>query len=201
MKRKTMLKRRYLIFLIGLVLTAFGVAIVTKGVGTSPIAAIPYSLSLVVPIFSMGTWVVLFNVLLVAIQWLILRKEANRIELLLQVVMSFIFGYGVDFWMLVIHNVDPKVYGTKLLCLLIGSVILAFGAYLEVTADVVMLPGDGFVRACTTLVNKEFGTIRVMSDIGMSVIAVIICFVGLHRLAGTVPGFEEKKYVIVDICL
>ena len=191
MKRKTMLKRRYLIFLIGLVLTAFGVAIVTKGVlGTSPIAAIPYSLSLVVPIFSMGTWVVLFNVLLVAIQWLILRKEANRIELLLQVVMSFIFGYGVDFWMLVIHNVDPKVYGTKLLCLLIGSVILAFGAYLEVTADVVMLPGDGFVRACTTLVNKEFGTIRVMSDIGMSVIA-----------AGTVPGFEEKKYVIVDICL
>lgn len=52
MKRKTMLKRRYLIFLIGLVLTAFGVAIVTKGVlGTSPIAAIPYSLSLVVPIF------------------------------------------------------------------------------------------------------------------------------------------------------
>lgn len=191
MKRKTMLKRRYLIFLIGLVLTAFGVAIVTKGVlGTSPIAAIPYSLSLVVPIFSMGTWVVLFNVLLVAIQWLILRKEANRIELLLQVVMSFIFGYGVDFWMLVIHNVDPKVYGTKLLCLLIGSVILAFGAYLEVTADVVMLPGDGFVRACTTLVNKEFGTVRVMSDIGMSVIA-----------AGTVPGFEEKKYVIVDICL
>ena len=180
-----------MIFLIGLVLTAFGVAIVTKGVlGTSPIAAIPYSLSLVVPIFSMGTWVVLFNVLLVAIQWLILRKEANRIELLLQVVMSFIFGYGVDFWMLVIHNVDPKVYGTKLLCLLIGSVILAFGAYLEVTADVVMLPGDGFVRACTTLVNKEFGTIRVMSDIGMSVIA-----------AGTVPGFEEKKYVIVDICL
>lgn len=191
MKCKTMLKRRYLIFLIGLVLTAFGVAIVTKGVlGTSPIAAIPYSLSLVVPIFSMGIWVVLFNVLLVAIQWLILRKEANRIELLLQVVMSFIFGYGVDFWMLVIHNVDPKVYGTKLLCLLIGSVILAFGAYLEVIADVVMLPGDGFVRACTTLVNKEFGTVRVMSDIGMSVI-----------VAGTVPGFEEKKYVIVDICL
>ena len=191
MQHKTMLKRRYLIFLIGLLLTAFGVAIVTKGVlGTSPIAAIPYSLSLVAPIFSMGTWVVLFNVLLVAIQWLILRKEANRIELLLQVVMSFIFGYGVDFWMLVIHNVDPKVYGTKLLCLFIGSAILAFGAYLEVIADVVMLPGDGFVRACTTLVNKEFGTVRVMSDIGMSVIA-----------AGTVPGFEEKKYVIVDICL
>lgn len=89
MKHKTMLKRRYLIFLIGLVLTAFGVAIVTKGVlGTSPIAAIPYSLSLVVPIFSMGTWVVLFNVLLVAIQWLILRKEANRIELLPLSVLS-----------------------------------------------------------------------------------------------------------------
>ena len=89
--------------------------------------------------------------------------------MLLQVVMAFIFGYGVDFWMLVIHNVDPKVYGTKLLCLLIGSVILAFGAYLEdYTQDVVYVCQEMGLYGPTTLVNKEFGTVRVTSDIGMS---------------------------------
>ena len=144
MKHKDMLVRRYIVFLIGLVMTALGVAIVTKGaLGTSPIAAIPYSLSLVFPVLSLGTWVVLFNLLLVLIQLLILRKNANKAELLLQVVMAFIFGYGVDFWMYMIRWLDPQIYGVKFLCLLVGSAVLAFGAYLEVTADVVMLPGDG----------------------------------------------------------
>lgn len=189
MKRKDMLGRRYIVFLIGLIMTALGVAIVTKGaLGTSPIAAIPYSLSMVFPVLSLGTWVVLFNLLLVLIQLLILRKNANKVELLLQVVMAFIFGYGVDFWMFVIQRLDPQVYGAKFLCLLVGSAVLAFGAYLEVTADVVMLPGDGFVRACTTLIRKEFGTVRVISDISMAVIAALICFAGLHRLAGVREG-------------
>lgn len=200
MKHKTMLGRRYVIFLVGLVLTALGVAVVTKGaLGTSPIAAIPYSLSLVFPVLSLGTWVVLFNLLLVLIQLLILRKDANKIELLLQVVMAFIFGYGVDFWMFVIQKVDPQVYVAKLICLLLGSAILAFGAYLEVTADVVMLPGDGFVRACTTFIKKEFGTVRVMSDIGMSVIAVIICFIGLHRLAGVREGTIIAAFLVGNL--
>ena len=40
----------------------------------------------------------------------------------------------------------PSTYLTKLVVLLIGCLIIAFGAYFEVIADVVMLPGDAFVR-------------------------------------------------------
>ena len=35
----------------------------------------------------------------------------------------------------------------KIVYLLIGCLILGFGVYMEVLADVVMLPGESFVRA------------------------------------------------------
>ena len=48
MKRKVLVKR-YFIFFWGLILNSFGVAFVTNvNLGTSPIAAIPYSLSMII---------------------------------------------------------------------------------------------------------------------------------------------------------
>ena len=37
-------------------------------------------------------------------------------------------------------------YVARFLAMLLGCVIIAFGAYFEVVADVTMLPADGFTR-------------------------------------------------------
>lgn len=189
MDRKSDTLRRYIVFFLGLLTTSFGVAFVTKAtLGTSPIAAIPYSLSLILPVLSLGTWVVLFNLLLVVIQVAIQRKDTNKFQVFLEVIMAFLFGYGVDLAMLFLRKLSPEIYGLKLLVLLIGCFILAFGAYLEVIADVVMLPGDAFVRAIARAVRKEYGTVRIISDITMSVIAAIMCLIFLHQLSGVREG-------------
>ena len=74
MDQKSETLRRYIVFFMGLLTTSFGVAFVTKAtLGTSPIAAIPYSLSLILPVLSLGTWVVLFNLLLIVFQVAIQR--------------------------------------------------------------------------------------------------------------------------------
>ncbi|HIZ06655.1 MAG TPA: YitT family protein [Candidatus Eubacterium avistercoris] len=189
MDQKSETLRRYIVFFLGLLTTSFGVAFVTKAtLGTSPIAAIPYSLSLILPVLSLGTWVVLFNLLLVVIQVAIQRKDTNKFQVFLEVIMAFLFGYGVDLAMLFLRKLSPEIYGLKLLVLLIGCFILAFGAYLEVIADVVMLPGDAFVRAIARAVRKEYGTVRIISDITMSVIAAIMCLIFLHQLSGVREG-------------
>ena len=79
-------------------------------------------------------------------------------------------------------------YPARLISLLVGCCIIASGAYFEVIADVVMLPGDAFVRAIVKVTNKEYGNIRVISDISMTVIAGILCFVFLHELQGVREG-------------
>lgn len=187
--KKEHIVRRYIIFFVGLLFNAFGVAFVTKAaLGTSPIAAIPYSLSQIIPALTLGNWTIIFSILLIAAQWVMLRKDVNKIELVLQVVISFFFGYFIDLSMWSLSAFAPQLYPLRILSLILGCIIIAFGAYLEVVADVVMLPGDAFVRAIAKVAGKEYGGIRVISDVSMSVIAAILCLVFLHELSGVREG-------------
>lgn len=181
--------KRYALFLVGLILTSFGIAFVTKmQLGTSPISAIPYSLSIIVPSVTMGNWTILFSILLVLLQLIILKKKANIFELVLQLVISFPFGYLIDASMWLLKSFNPQMYSAKIICLLLGCAIIAFGVYVQVLADVVMLPGDAFVRAIAGVTNKEFGSIRVCSDITMVTVAFLLCLVFLHTASGVREG-------------
>lgn len=128
--RSHSLVRRYLLFAAGLLLNAFGVAFVTNAsLGASPIAAIPYSLSLILPVLSLGNWVILFNLGLIAAQWIIQGKEANKLEIGLEVIIAFCFGYGVDLSMLCLRALNPSQYPLQLLSLLIGCWPVFPGAF------------------------------------------------------------------------
>lgn len=181
--------KRYAIFFLGLLLNSFGVGLVTKGLlGTSPIAAIPYSLSLIIPRLSLGNWTIVFSIVLIVIQIILLKKDAKKFEIFLQVIISFVFGYFIDFAMWCLKSYLPSSYLLKLLSLVSGCCVIAFGAYFEVIADVVMLPGDAFVRTIAKVTKKEYGNIRVISDVSMTVIAGILCLIFLHRLGGVREG-------------
>ncbi len=180
---------RYLMFLAGLMCNALGVALVTKGgLGTSPIAAIPYSLSIIIPKLSMGNWMILYNWLLIAIEWILLKKNARKADLITQAVITVVFGYLTDLFLLVFKGLVPGNYVARLLLLVCGCTVIAFGAFLEVTADISMLPADGFVNAIAKVTSKEYGQIRVVSDVAMSVIACALCLIFLRRFAGVREG-------------
>ena len=135
--------KRYMIFIIGLFINALGVSIITKAdLGTSPISAIPYVLSLKFP-FTLGQLTVIFSLLLVILQLIILRKNF-KIEHILQIPVSFLFGYFIDMTMVMLSMIVSQNYLHSLLCLFIGCIILGFGVYLEVVANVVMLPENLF---------------------------------------------------------
>lgn len=74
------------------------------------------------------------------------------------------------------------------MALLIGCVILGFGVYLEVVADVAMLPGESFVRAVTQTWKTDFGTTKVCFDVSMTVIAAVISLMLAHTLYGVREG-------------
>ena len=138
--------KRYIIFLIGLFINSLGVSLITKAsLGTSPISSIPYVLSLNFP-FTLGNFTIVFSVLLIVLQILILRNNF-KMENLLQLPVSVVFGYFIDLTMIMLTFVNPDTYVMKVIDLLIGCLILGFGVYMEVLANVVMLPGESFVRA------------------------------------------------------
>ena len=180
---------RYLMFLIGLLFNAFGVAFITKAdLGTTPIAALPYTLSLLMPKLTLGNFTILICMLLIASQILILRNKGSLFDIILQIPISFLFGYVIDFSMWILLNFTPQIYIIKFISLLIGSIIISFGAYFEVVGDVTMLPADGLSRAISIITNIEFGTIKFIADSSQAIIALILGIIFLHELAGVREG-------------
>ena len=179
--------KRYLIFLVGLFVNSLGVSLITKAnLGTSPISSIPYVLSLNFP-FTLGNFTIFFSIFLIVLQLIILRKNF-KVEHILQIPVSIIFGYFIDLTMILFFWVNPEAYIMKIVYLLIGCLILGVGVYMEVLADVVMLPGESFVRAIVLTWKTNFGTTKICFDVSMSVIAAVLSFVFAGKLAGVREG-------------
>ena len=189
-KQNNYIVKRYIIFLIGLFVNSLGVALITKAnLGTSPISSIPYVLSLNYP-FTLGNFTIFFSILLIVLQLILLGKNF-KVEHLLQIPVSLIFGYFIDACMVLLGFVNPSAYPVKVIDLLIGCLILGVGVYMEVLADVVMLPGESFVRAVVFRWKTEFGVTKICFDVSMAVIAAVLSFV----LAGKLDGVREGTVV------
>lgn len=179
--------KRYIVFLIGLFVNSLGVSLITKAdLGTSPISSIPYVLSLNFPM-TLGQFTIFFSLFLILLQFLILRKNFKA-EHLLQIPISILFGYFIDLTMILLEFVTPHQYAAKIIYLLIGCIILGFGVYIEVLANVAMLPGESFVRAVSSTWNTEFGTTKVCFDVSMTVIAAALSFLFIYYLDGVREG-------------
>ena len=185
---KTEIVKRYAFFIVGLFVNSLGVAFVTKAnLGTSPISSIPYVLSLGFP-FTIGQFTIAFSLLLILLQILILRKEFQPVQLL-QIPVSIMFGYFIDFSMDVLLSwLNPQQYGLQMLSLLIGCVILGFGVFMEVAANVIMLPGEGVTRSIHIKSGKPFGNLKICVDVTMCVCALIVSLVMFGKVNGVREG-------------
>ena len=138
-------------------------------------------------LFTLGNFTIFFSIFLIVLQLIILRKNF-KLEHILQIPVSIIFGYFIDLTMILFSWVNPEAYIMKIVYLLIGCLILGVGVYMEVLADVVMLPGESFVRAIVLTWKTNFGITKICFDVSMSVIAAVLSFVFAGRLAGVREG-------------
>ncbi|MGK0468585.1 DUF6198 family protein [Clostridium sp.] len=179
--------KRYLFFVLGLFLMAVGVALSTRSnLGTSPISSVPYVLSLGLSM-TIGQFTFLMNLLFIIFQILLLRKKFKSIQLL-QVVIAFIFAYFTDFTMGLFSWINVTNYPAQVGLFVLSCLILALGVSMEVTADVVMMAGEGVVSAISKVTKKEFGKLKVAFDVTRVICGLIFSFILFHRLNGIREG-------------
>ena len=184
---KAELVRRYVLFLFGLFVNSLGIALTTRAnLGTSPITSVPYVLSIRFPL-SLGMFTLVFSLLLIAIQLIILGKRFPK-QFLLQLPVIPIFSVFIDLSMALFWFVDPQTYPAKVCSLLLGCLVLGFGVFIEVAANVVMLPGECTVKAISTRWNTNFGKTKVAVDVTMAATAVVLGLLLFHTLTGVREG-------------
>ncbi len=180
---------RYLLFLVGLFIASLGVAFSTKaGLGTSPVASVPYSVSLALGILSFGTWLNLMSVRQIVIQVLVLKGKCNYIEIAIQTVLAFVYGYLTDFSCWLIRVIELKTYIGCFVFMLLGCIILAFGIWIQLKGNVAMLPGEAMNRAISKVTGKRYENIKIVFDILYITISAVICLVFLGKLEGVREG-------------
>ena len=187
MTDKTELIKRYIFLLAGLFVNGLGVSFITKaGLGTSPITSIPYTLSLgFTPTVGMFTFV--FNIFLIILQVILLRRNF-QLQNLLQLPIIALFSFFIDLTMSLLGCMQPETYAMKVVSLIVGCLILGFGVFMEMAANVAMLPGEATVRAVSDVFSTDFGKTKIAFDSSMTIIAAILSFIMFKHLDGVREG-------------
>lgn len=177
--------RRYVSFIFILFIIALGTSLsIRANLGSSPISAPPYILSLVPGVsLTMGQLTICMHVFFIAIQILLLRKDFEKRQFL-QIAVSFLFGFYTDLTMWLTgflqipFDLNPMIgYPLRFVELLIGGAVLAFGIACEVRCDSLMLAGEGLPLAISKFLKCEFSKVKICSDTSLVVIGAIFMFI------------------------
>lgn len=177
--------RRYAGFVVILFVIALGTSLsIRANLGSSPISAPPYILSLIPGMsLTMGQLTICMHVFFIAVQIILLRKDFEKRQFL-QIAVSFLFGVYTDLTMWLTGflqvplTLNPLIgYPLRFIELLIGGAILAFGIACEVRCDSLMLAGEGFPLAIAKFLKQEFSKIKMCTDTFLVTVGVVFMFI------------------------
>jgi len=185
---KKELVKRYILFVISLYFSALGVGFGKHAaLGLPPISSVANVLSFRFDALSIGTWLILWNCAMVVAQIFIMGKKFQLVQLV-QIPMSVIFGTFTDFALWSVSFIPANSYIVRMILVLVGVAVLAFGITLSVIADVVMNAGDALVRAIAWRLDKNFGNVKVVFDVCCVSTAIILSLLFFGTVIGTREG-------------
>ena len=183
------LARRYLIFLAGLFVASMGVAFsAIAGLGTSPVASVPYAVSQVSPLLSLGGWLNVLSVIQIIAQIIVLKGKCNYAEIAIQTALAFVYGYLTNFSCWLIRGIQVNGYLMQLLYMLLGCVILAVGLWIQYKGGVALLPAEALNRAISKATGRKYENIKIFFDVFYVTVAAVITLVFLGEMKGVREG-------------
>ncbi len=184
--------KRYILFIISLFFSGLGVAFTKHGeLGVSPVSSVANVLNCKFPNISLGTCLIIWNVLLILGQVLILRKKFKLIQLL-QLPLSVVFGLFTDLGMIIVERIPIDSYFAQLCMIFIGITIRSFGVALAVIANEILNSAEAFVKAISDTIGKPFGNVKIVFDVTCVLIAVVLSLIFFN---GTIVGTREGTFI------
>lgn len=188
--------KRLINYLIGLNVLVLGITLNTRSLlGVSAFKTLLYAFKEMTPI-SFGVANIMLYMVLVVVQLLIERKL--KMDILLEVPFSFIMGYILDLYQIII----PTSLGLRIVILLAGNICIAFGVYTMVQSHLVLAPVDGVILSISNHYNKAYSLCKNCFDITMIAATIILCLVTRSPLYGICVGriikwFEKKQFSLI----
>ncbi len=182
------------LYVLGCLILAFGVAITykSKDLGAGPVDALHYGLSQKIGL-SIGTCVIIVGSTVVMITAFIQRAFPK----LQAIITVLILGQCINLWMWVIAPFEVEQTFIKVICLLVGVMIIALGASIYLIPNVSPTPLDLLTLTLCQKFNKSFRFIKTILEGILLILAWIAggpVWFGTLFIAGTV-GFIVQFFI------
>ena len=158
---------------------ASGISLITQThLGTTPISSLPYTITGLTGL-TFGTTTFIVNVVFFVIEWLLLKKRGVfHAFMCFQVPVVFVFSAFIDFTMTPAAAVMPTGYIPRFIVMQIHS-------------RTIVQPGEGIVLAESVFFRHPFGTMKVVNDWSLVIIACIVALI----FTGGIIGVREGTFV------
>lgn len=185
---------QHFLLLVSMFFMTFGVALcVRSNLGSGVISSIPMSFSLagevgLVPGWTIGGYTNIMNIILVAAQILILRRQFEKIQLF-QLLVGVVFSAFLDINMWITsYFSDYQTLPAQIIAQFAGATILGCAVAVEIRCGSITMPGEGIQVAIARVSGRPFPMVKIAVDTTLVVLAVIsgYCFFG--RWPWTVVG-------------
>lgn len=188
--------KRISIYIIGLFLLSLGATFsILAGIGVSPVTSLPYALALTTPL-SVGITTVFANFVFIILQAIIL-KEIRWKNFFIQLIISFLFGFFMDFTIWLTKGL-PEATSIVLIIvyLAISLIIIALALLLYFTANLPTMPYDSLTYVIANTWKMPFSKAKITSDMLNVVLSLVICLLFIQSFGAIGIGTFIAAYGI-----
>lgn len=192
--------KRIFNYIFGLFLITLGVAFSIKsGLGSTPVASIPYALNLILK-WDLGITTFIFQIFLVFLELILLRNNFKR-KHFLQVFVSLIFGVFTSFSISLVSFVpQASNMPVALLMSVVSVFLIALGIFFYVPTNLVPISVEGATQAIAIVTKRSFPQIKICFDVTVVISSLILSYVFLGNFGsvgiGTIIGAVFIGYTV-----
>jgi uncharacterized membrane protein YczE len=199
------LSTRWLIFMIGLIIMAFGIVLMIRAeLGSAPWDVLHIGLEIQLGL-TIGTWSIIMGVFIIALTAYLTKARPQ----LGAVVNMFLVGVFIDLFMLVPWIQKPDTFIGQLIMLLLGIIIIGYGIGLYIAPKCGAGPRDSLMLALTQITGWKVQWARGAMEIvvlasgwllgGPVFIGTVVFCLGIGTIVGfTLPQCQQLVDTLLD---
>lgn len=178
--------KRIFNYFFGLFLITLGVGFSIKSnLGSTPVSTIPYTMDLIWGI-EIGIATIIFHAILVGIELVLLRSDFKP-KHFLQVFVGVLFGWFTSISVSLTAMLPiPSNFYISIALIVLSTFLVALGLFFYVPANIIPLSVEGVTQAIAIVSNQPFPKIKVLFDVTVVASSVVLCYLFLGIIGGSV---------------
>ncbi|MEU4576333.1 YitT family protein [Nonomuraea sp. ATR24] len=188
------LVRRWITYAAGIYVLTLGVSLAIRaGIGISPQSSLTRTMTLVLPPISQGTFNFLLELVMLGLTYLVMPKDFKA-RSFLSLIPALALASFLDLNLMLTDWIVVEPYAGRFALLVFADATLAFGLFLMIRANLVLMPIDMFVNTIFKRTGWKWGNIKTAFDCTLLVTSAAI---GLIFLGA--PHFIREGTIINGI--